>query len=92
MVNFDQRPSKLVSVGCSTLAKCNSTNVTSAGSSNKRTIIATFAVSLSGHFLPPQLIYGRKTTQSLPKEEFPKSFSFSVNPTHKSNSQESSKL
>ena len=92
VVNFDQTPSKLVPVGCSTLAKRNSTNVTIAGSSDKRTITATFAVSLSGNFPPPQLIYGGKTTQSLAKYEFPKSFSLSVNPTHYSNSQESIKF
>ena len=71
VVNFDQTPSKLVPVGRSTLAKRNSANVTIAGSSEKRTITATFAVSLPGNFLPPQLIYGGKTTQSLPKYEFP---------------------
>ena len=92
VVNFDQTPSKLVPVGRSTLAKRNSANVTIAGSSEKRTITATFAVSLPGNFLPPQLIYGGKTTQSLPKYEFPKSFSLSVNPTHYSNSQKSIKF
>ena len=89
VVNFDEIPSKLVPVGRSTLAKRNITNVTIAGSSDKGTITATFAVSFPGHFLPPQLIYGGKITQSLPKYEFPKFFSFSVNPTHYSNSQES---
>ena len=34
------------------------------------------------------MIYGGKKTQSLPKTEFPKPLSFSVNPTHYSNSQE----
>ena len=63
VVNFDQTPSKLVPVGRSMLAKRNSTNVTIAGSSDKRTISATFAISLSGNFLPPQLRYGGKTTQ-----------------------------
>ena len=76
----------------STLATRNSTNVIIAGSSDNRTITATFAFSLSGHFLPPQSLYDGKTTQSLPKYEFPKSFSLSVNPTHYSNSQESIKF
>ena len=89
VVNFDQTPSRLVPVGRSTLAKRNSTNVAIAGLSDQRTITATFAVSVSGSFLPPQLIYGGKATQSLPKYEFPKSFSLSVNPTHYSNSQKS---
>ena len=92
VVNFDQTPSKPVPVGRSTLAQQNSTNVTIAGSSYKRTITVTFAVSLSGNFLPPQWIYGGKTTQSLPKYELPKSFSLSVNPTYYSNSQESIKF
>ena len=91
-VNFDQTPSKPVPIGRSTLAKRNSTNITIAGSSDKRTISATFAVSLSGNILPPQLIYGGNTTQSLPKYEFLKSFSLSVTPTHYSNSQESIKF
>ena len=63
VVNFDQTPSKLVPVGRSMLAKRNSTNVTIAGSSDKRTISATFAISLPGNFLPRQLRYGGKTTQ-----------------------------
>ena len=63
-VNFDQTPSKPVPIGRSTLAKRNSTNITITGSSDKRTISATFAVSLSGNILPSQLIYGGNTTQS----------------------------
>ena len=67
VVNFDLTPSKLVPVGRSTLAMRSSTKVTIAGSSDERTIISTFAVSSSGNFLPPKLIYSGKTTQSLPK-------------------------
>ena len=51
VVSFDQTPSKLVPVGRSTLAKRSITAI--AGSSDKKTITATFAVSLSGNFLPP---------------------------------------
>ena len=39
-----------------------------------------------------QLIYGGKTTQSLPKFKFPSSFSLSVNPTHYSDENETSKI
>ena len=73
------------------MAQKGSTNVTLVGSSDKKSITATFAVSLSGIFLPPQLIYGGKTNQSLPKYKFPASFSLSVNPTHYSNTDESIK-
>ena len=50
VVNFDQTPSKLVPVVRSTLAKQNTTNVTIKGSSDKRTITVTFAVSCQGIF------------------------------------------
>ena len=39
--------------------------------------------------MPPQLIYGGKTAQNLPKYDFPTSFSLSINPAHYSNTQES---
>ena len=39
-----------------------------------------------------QLLYGGKTSKSLPAVEFPKGFSLSVNPTHYSNSEESIKI
>ena len=91
VANFDRTSSKLVPVGRSTLAKRNNPNVTIADLSDKRTITVKFAVSLSGAFLPPNLIYGGKTTQSVPKYEFLKSFSLGVN-THYNKSQESIKF
>ena len=42
--------------------------------------------------LPFQLIYGGKTTRSLPKFKFPKEFSSSINENHLSNTQESLKI
>ena len=39
-----------------------------------------------------QLIYGGKTSKSLPRVEFPDSFTLSVNEKHYSNEQESLKL
>ena len=39
-----------------------------------------------------QLIYGGKTSKSLPRVNFPKSFSLSANPKHYSNEQESIKV
>ena len=55
-------------------------------------IMATFTITLDGHFLPVQLIYGGKTSKSLPRVNFPKSFSLSANPKHYSNEQESIKV
>ena len=71
ILNVDQTPSKYVNVAQTTLAKKNSKFVEIPGGSDKRSITATFAVSFDGTFLPMQLIYGGKTTQSLPKFEFP---------------------
>ena len=50
-----------------------------------RSTIATSAVTLSGIVLMPQLLYGGKTRQNLPKYELASSFSLSVTPTHNSN-------
>ena len=62
------------------------------GSTEKRMITETFTITLDGHFLPVQVIYGGKTSKSLPRVNFPKSFSLSANPKHYSNEQESIKV
>ena len=55
-------------------------------------IIATFTITLDGHFLAVELIYGGKTSKSLPRVNFPKSFSLSANPKYYSSEQESIKV
>ena len=62
VINFDQTQFKLVTPGRSTLAQFNSRNVTVSSTSDERTITATFNVSLAGHLIPLQLIYGSKVT------------------------------
>ena len=63
------------------------------GLTDKRNITLTFAVSLTGEFLPMQIIYGGKTKASLPRGfVFPKGFSLSQNPKHWSNEAETLKL
>lgn len=71
IINLDQTPSKIIPGRKFTMAAKGSSNVTIAGCNDKRTITATFAVTLSGEFLPMQLIYGWKTQQSLPRYKFP---------------------
>ena len=85
VLNFDETPSKYVSVSTTTLAKQNSKQVLIKGSDDKRSITATFTITLDGKFLGMQLIYGGKTNQSLPRYQFPKEFSISVNKKHYSN-------
>ena len=91
IINLDQTPTKYVPVGNSTLAKKGDSNVTITGSSDKRTITATFAITMRGDFLPMQLIYGGKTKQSYPRFKFPPGFSISANPKHYSNTEDSLK-
>ena len=93
VLNADQTPSSYVSVGRSTMAQSGSSSVPVKGLTDKRNITLTFVVSLSGEFLPMQIIYSGKTTASLPRGFiFPKGFSLSQNPKHWSNEQETIKL
>ena len=86
--HIDQTPLKYVPVDNENLAPRDETSVTIVGSSDKRSISGTFAISLHRGFLPVQLIYGWKTSQSLPKFRFPKGFCLSFNPKHFSNTNE----
>ena len=92
IINADQTPSKHVLVGRSTLGEKNVKDVPISDSADKKLITATIAETLDGSFLLFQLIYKGKTTQSLPKINFPDGFSLSVNQKHFSNSQESIKF
>ena len=92
IINLDQTPTKYVPVGRTTLAKKNSKTVTIKGSTDKRTITATFAISIRGDFLPMQLIYGGKTKKCLPRFKFPEKFSLNYNEAHYSNEKESRKF
>ena len=92
ILNLDQTPSKLIKTSRYTFAKGGSKDIPLAGSSDKRTITATFVISLSGNFLPIQLIYGGKTDRSIPRVKFPPSFSLSANPKHYSYTKEAIKV
>ena len=92
IITADQTPSKYVPVERLTLTEKNVKGVPISGCADKRSITATFAGGLDGSFLPFQLIYKGKTTQSLPKIYFPNGFSLSVNEKHFSNTQESIKF
>ena len=59
---------------------------------DKRSITATYSITMENKFLPMQLIYKGKTSQSLPKIHFPNGFSLSANLKHYSNETESLKF
>lgn len=92
ILNLDQTNSKYVTVGKTTMTEKNTKSVPIAGSTDKRSMTATFTITLEGKFLPMQLIYAGKTSQSHPKVDFPDTFSLSANPKHYSNTAESIKL
>ena len=75
IINFDQTPSKYVQVSSMTMERKGTTNVPVSGMDDKRSITATFSITLDKQFLPMQLIYEGKTNQSLPKVNFPQEFS-----------------
>ena len=92
IMNLDQTPLNYITVMNHTMAKQNSKSASIAGSSDNCSITGTFTITLNGHFLPMQLIYGGKTKQSLPRFKFPDGFLVSCNPKHFSNALEPIKL
>ena len=92
IMNLDQTPLKYVPVSYHTMAKKGVKLVSIAVCSDKRCITGTFVITVERYFLPLQLIYGGKTKQSFPRYKFSESFSFSVNPKHFSNTEESIKI
>ena len=88
IINLDQTPSKFAP-GCNkTLAKRGCKSIPIADSADKRMITATFSITLTGEFLPIQLIYGGKTNKSIPAVSFPFDFVISANKKHYSNERE----
>ena len=59
------------------------------GIDDKRQIRGTFAVSMSGEFLPIQVIYEGTTKRCLPKYTFPASFDATSSENHWSNTEKS---
>ena len=79
--SFDRTPSKYVPVASTALVKRNSKQVFLEGSDDKRSITATFTITMDWKFLGTPLIYGGKTNQSLPRSQFAKDFSLIVQST-----------
>ena len=88
-VNLDQSPLSYVSPEKYTFRFKGAKNVPIKGVDDNRQITATFAVSLTGKFLPTQLIYKGKTKLSLTEFKFPTTFSLSYTENHWSNIEKS---
>ena len=68
-INLGQTPSKCVPGYKKTLAPKRIKSFSVAGSTDKRTITATFNITTDGKFLPMQIICGGKTSKSIPQHQ-----------------------
>ena len=86
IINFDQTPLSYVCSREYILHLKGAKSVPVVGKGKKKQITGTFAVSMSGEFLPFQLIYGGKTTRCLPQGiDFPDAFNLTFTENHWSN-------
>ena len=85
IINFDQTGINYVPISSWTMEKEGAKRIEMVAKDDKRQITAVFAGSLSGDFLPPQLIYEGKTTRCLPCFQFPPTWNVTYTANHWSN-------
>ena len=85
VINWDQTGIHYVPVGSWTMEKEGSKRVEIVAVDDKRQITAVFAGSLTGDFLPPQLIYKGTTKRCLPGVNFPADWHITHSHNHWSN-------
>jgi len=71
VINWDQTGINYIPVASWTMAEEGSKRVELIGKDDKRQLTALYACSMSGDFLPIQLVYQGKTDKSLPRFQFP---------------------
>ena len=81
-------PWKYVQIFSNAMEKKGTRNISISGIDDKRSISATFSITLENKFPLMQLIYKGKTSQRLPKIQFPNEFSLNANLKHYSNETE----
>ena len=86
VVNWDQTAMKIVPSCSWTMERKGTKRVEIAAIDYKRLITAVFVCSLTGNFLPVQLIYGGTTQRCLPKNvDFPEGWHITFSANHWSN-------
>lgn len=85
VINWDHTGINYVPTSNWTMAEEGSSRVEIVGLGDKRQITAVFACSLSGDFLPPQIIYSGKTSKCLPSVSFPSSWHITFTENHWAN-------
>ncbi len=74
VINWDHTGINYIPVSNWTMEKEGAKRVEIFGVQDKRQMTVVFAGTMTGHFLPPQLIYAGKTKKCLPTVSFPKSW------------------
>lgn len=85
ILNWDQTGIKIVPSSTWTMDQRGSRRVEMTGLDDKRQITAVFCGTLTGDFLPVQLIYKGKTSRCHPKFKFPSGWHVTHSPKHWSN-------
>lgn len=85
VINWDQTGIHYVPVGQWTMEKAGSKRVEIVANDDKRQITAVLAGSLTGEFLPPQLVYKGTTPRCLPTVDFPPDWDITYSTNHWSN-------
>ena len=83
--NWDQTGLQLVPTGQWTMNEAKAKRVVIANSDDKRQITAVFAATMTGEYLPVQLIYKGTTSRCHPKVLFPKDWDIFYSKNHWSN-------
>ena len=81
LFNWDQTGIIIVPESSWTVELKGSKRVEITGISDKRQITAVFCDTMTGEFLPPQLIYQGKMTACLPRHKFPSDWHITFTPT-----------
>ena len=82
VINWDQTGINYIPVGSWTMAEEGSKRVEMIGKDDMRQLTALFACTMSGNFLPIQLVYQGKTDRSLPTFEFPSDWDVTCTTNH----------
>lgn len=86
IINWDHTGINYVPVSSWTMEKEGTKRVEIMGINDKRQFTVVFANTMSGDFLPPQVIYSGKTTRCLPNSvTFPKDWHVMFTPNHWAN-------
>ena len=82
VINWDQTAIQYVPTSSWTMEEEGARRVEIAGKDDKRQITAVLAGTMSGEFLPPQLVYEGKTRRCIPKVSFPSGWDVTYTDNH----------